>query len=287
MIGLIKYEFFKITRLKKAYFCVFGINFLPLMVLTILGIFILKGLLYGFLGFTQQMFEKEFGTGIMGGIIILLNFFSWSAWFFQTVLVGELISKEFENKSIKLMLLMPYTRLTIYLSKMMTTILFFMFNMLVYIALCGLIGILFQKMFGLMVFNAIDYPLMAKICGAYFTINFSYIALVFLISLFARSAETTMAFTIFSTFALKAIDGTIMLFGKFQIIPLYIADFFDQYAYLKTCEVIKSQKIMEFINNPQKLELPIAFDLLWANLIYSALFLTAGYLIFKGKEEKG
>jgi len=287
MSGLIRYEIFKILRLKKAYFCVFGINFLPLMILLILGVFILKGLLYGFIGFTQQMFEKEFGTGIMGGIIILLNFFSWSAWFFQTVLVGELISKEFENKSIKLMLLLPYNRLMIYLGKMFTTILFFIFNMAVYVALCGLIGVLFQKMFGLMVFNVIDYPLLARLCGAYFTINFSYIALVFLISLFARSAETTMAFTIFSTFALKLIDTTIILFGKFAIIPQYIVDFFDKYAYLKTCEVIKYDKIMAAINKPERFELPIAFDLLWANLIYSVIFLLIGYLIFKNKEEKG
>lgn len=287
MIDLVRYEIFKLFRLKKAYFCVLAINFLPLLILFVFTAVYFKGLIYGYVGFTQQMFEKEFGMGVMGAIVFLLSFFSWSSWFFQTIIAGELISKEFENKSIKLMLLMPFTRFTIYMGKLLTTLVFYVFNLALYLGLTALLGVALHRVFGLNVFALVDYAVLFKICNAYFVINISYIALVFLVSIFARSAESTMAFTIFATFALKALDSVILLFGRLDIIPLELSQFLNKYAYLKTCEVIDSGRLMKLIETATYDQLPISFDMLGVNMLYTLLFLFIGFQIFRRKEEKG
>ena len=113
MFDILRYELYKMQRLKKVYFCAFAINFLPIMILFVLTVLFFKGIIYRDFGMMQQMFVKEFGSGIMGVLVVLLSFFSWSSWFFQTIIAGELISKEFENKSIKLMLLMPFLVLSV------------------------------------------------------------------------------------------------------------------------------------------------------------------------------
>ncbi len=287
MFDILRYELYKMQRLKKVYFCAFAINFLPLMILFVLSVLFVKGIIYRDFGVMQNMFVKEFGSGVMGVLIVLLSFFSWSSWFFQTIIAGELISKEFENKSIKLMLLMPFKRLTIYLGKLLSTIVFFVINLAIYLCLCALIGVALDRVFGFKVFALIDYQLLVKICNAYFVINFSYIALVFLVSIFARSAESTMAFTIFATFALKLIDNVILLFGKLDIIPYHIADKMVNYSYLKSCEVIKYEKLIKMAETGDYANMPLAFDMLGINILYSLAFLYIGYQVFKRKEEKG
>ena len=287
MFDILRYELYKMKRLKKVYFCAFAINFLPLLILFILTVLFFKGMIYRDFGVMQQMFVKEFGGGIMGTLVVLLSFFPWSSWFFQTIIAGELIAKEFENKSIKLMLLMPFKRLTIYLGKLLSTIVFFVVNMLIYLSLCALIGLALDYVFGFKVFSLIDYHLLVRLCNAYFVINFSYIALVFLVSIFARSAESTMAFTIFATFALKLIDAVILLFGKIDIIPIAAAEWLVKYSYLKSCEVIKYEKLIRMVDTGDYLNMPLAFDMLQVNIIYSIAFLFIGYQIFKRKEEKG
>ncbi len=287
MFDILRYELYKMRRLKKVYFCSFAINFLPLMLLFVLTVLFFKGMIYRDFGVMQQMFVKEFGSGIMGTLVVLLSFFSWASWFFQTIIAGELISKEFENKSIKLMLLMPFKRLTIYMGKLLSTLVFFVMNLFFYLALCALIGVALDRVFGFKVFALIDYPLLLQLCSAYFVINFSYISLVFLVSIFARSAESTMAFTIFATFALKLIDNVILLFGKLDIIPFYIADNLVNYSYLKSCEVIKYEKLIKMVEDGSYQNMPISFDMLGVNILYSLAFLVIGYQIFKRKEEKG
>lgn len=287
MFDLVSYELFKMRRLKKVYFCAFAINFLPLLILFVLTVLFFKGMLYGWVGITQQMFHDEFGTGVMGAIVVMLSFFSWASWFFQTIIAGELISKEFENKSIKLMLLMPFRRLTIYMAKLISTMLFFVFNLFIYLSLTAVIGVAIDRIFGLNLFALIDYPLLMKLCNAYFVVNVSYISMVFLISIFAKSSETTMAFSIFATFALKAVDSVIMLFGKLNIIPIEVSNFLNKYAYLKSCEIINTEKLMDVMKTNDYTKLPISFDMLGVNILYSILFLLIGYQIFKKKEEKG
>lgn len=274
-------------RLKKVYFSVVGINFVPLLLLFIFSVLILKGLLYGWVGIAEKLEHEMVGTGVMVALTSLMATFSWFAWFFQTIIVGELISKEFENKSIKLMLLMPFSRLTIYFGKLAATVIFFVFNMAVYLVLLGALGILMQKVFYLNVFGLIDYPVLAKLCCAFFVVNFSYVAMVFLVSLFARSAETCFALYIFLTVVLKSIDGVVMLFGKLAIIPSEAASFVVKYSYLKSCEIISYEKIGGFLEHGRYSELPITFDLLGVNMLYSMLFLYIGYIVFKKKEEKG
>jgi|GEM_PF-5448244 len=287
MFDIVRYEIYKMRRLKKIYFCVFAINFLPILAIFILTVLFFKGIIYRDFGSMQIMFEKEFGSGIMGTIVALLSFFSWSSWFFQTIVAGELISKEFENKSIKLMLLMPFKRLSIYMGKLSATMLFFLFNMALYLVLCAFLGVALDKVFGFKVFSLIDYTLLLKLCCAYFVINFSYVSMVFLVSIFSRSAESTMAFTIFATFALKLIDNVIMLFGRLDVISYNLSEWLVKYSYLKSCEVIKYEKLMQMIEKRDYLSMPVSFDLLGVNIIYSLLFLLIGYQIFKRKEEKG
>ncbi len=286
MFDILRYELYKMRRLKKVYFCTFAINFMPLIILFVLGALFFKGIIYRDFGAMQQMFVKEIGGGIMGTLVFLLSFFSWSSWFFQTIIAGELISKEFENKSIKLMLLMPFKRITIYLGKFSATIVFFIMNLFIYLFLCAIIGFALDKIFGFKVFLLIDYTLLLRICCAYFVINFSYIAFVFLISIFARSAESTMAFTIFATFALTLIDNVISLFGRLDIIPNYIAGRIVYYSYLKSCEVIKYEKLIKMLES-SNYDMPVSFEMLGVNIIYSIAFLAIGYFVFNRKEEKG
>lgn len=287
MIQLIRYEFFKLFRLKKFFLSIAGINFVPLLLLFVFSVLIIKGLLYGWVGIVEKLEHEMVGNGVLVAVTALLATFSWFAWFFQTIIAGELISKEFENKSIKLMLLMPFSRLTIYFGKLATTIIFFILNMVLYLSLLALLGVLMQKVFFLDVLSLVDYSILFKLCCAFFVVNFSCIALVFLVSLFARSAETSFALYIFLTVILKSIDGVVLLFGKLAIIQPDIADFMVKYSYLKSCEIIKFEKISKFIERGNFSELPITFDMLGVNMLYSLLFLYIGYIVFKNKEEKG
>ena len=116
MISIIRAEFYKLKKLKKFYAAFITVNLAPAFMLLVLGIIYVKGLFYGVGVFAE--FKKEItNKAIVGIFYSSLYYFSWLAWVYVMMMVGEIVSKEFSDGTMKMMFTRPITRLSIFAGK--------------------------------------------------------------------------------------------------------------------------------------------------------------------------
>lgn len=281
----IKAELYKLSKLKKTYLALVGMNLMPIIILLISLYMVLfkHDLMKGSMGMSMMYSEKA------KQLVTLIFFFeifsiSIASLLFMSLIIGELISKEFSSGTIKLLLTQPVKRSWLYIYKFASILLFYFLSVLTGYLIMALNGAIFyfvDKGF----LGLLNYPAMLKVGLTFILLDISLIAYVSLVASFSPSIEVTISLSIVVYCMMRIFDGILMTGNKIQAFGEFAVKY-APYTYTNSAAAINPsnyEQIKDFIAGTST-AFPINTDLLFLNGGYTLLFFLAGMILFLKRE---
>ncbi len=282
-MNFIKAELYKLSKLKKSYLAIIGMNLIPIIVLLIT--------LY-LITFKSEILKGSMGMGMMysekAKKAISLTFFaeiysiSLASLLFMSMIIGEMISKEFSSGTIKLLLTQPVKRCWLFFYKFSSLIIFYLISIS--------IGYMIMLLNGLILYTVdhgfikiVNFSSMWKIALTFIVLDISYIAFVSLIASFSPSIEITISLSIMVYIMMKIADAVLYAGNKVSAFG-ELAKKIAPYTYTNSTTVVNSyDKIKGYIEGLIS-TFPVNTDLLMMNGMYSLIFFLIGMVLFLRRE---
>jgi ABC-type transport system involved in multi-copper enzyme maturation permease subunit len=195
---------------------------------------------------------------------------------------GEILSKEFYNRTIKIELLAPFSRIEIFAGKFLGIYLFnlvsffsglFLIQLINGICLYKYRGGLLKILFELVIFKELLLV---------FLLIFMITAFLGMIAAFASSIEMCIGLGVFLNFFQALMDAVIYALNMAGDIS------FKTYSYLKFSYLFSFGRVFDFLIDLSRKGAPVfdaqAMTHIYAVLVYSGLFFTAGFILFSRRE---
>jgi len=283
MISIIRAEFYKLRKLKKFYAAFITVNLAPAFMLLVLAIIYVKGLFYG-VGFIAEFKKEITNKAIVGIFYSSLYYFSWLAWVYVMMLVGEIVSKEFSDGTMKMMFTRPITRLSIFTGKFLSVLLFYIGMITSYMISLGVVVLSLKAVIGIRYeqFN-LEPMIFIKIFFAFVVIDISYISLVFMVGMLASSVGTTFSYSIYVSMFLMFLDGSLSFLKKINALDNFFTNLILDYSFIGTTWLLSPDKMEKFVMGKEK-AFPISFDKLASNFTYTIIFFIIAAILFSRRE---
>lgn len=280
-MGLIKAELSKLYRLGWTYAVILGMNSLSIIVF---GLFILLYIKSTAIDdaaqLTQDMAQQAapmlyFIYGLQGWV------FSFLSFFFIAIYTGLVLGREFDNGSVELFVLSPYTRMQIFMAKFCSVILIYFTALLCNLLLQGTTAFILtaaQPVFG----NLVELSVLLKILAASVVTDLSWIAFIFFVGMLSRGVATTVIYSLLGYFGFITADIVFALGDHYHFLKDWQLKMAD-YTFTASSNVLDTQQLPAYVFG-QIDKLPLSFDLLGVNILYGLCFLGLAALCFKYRE---
>lgn len=273
----------KIFCQKKGWFALIGMNAVPVvMFLFTAFILIYKVVSKGELNMVVIMGYSFKQSTAHDLLLIQYATFILSSLFFTAMLWGEIVSKEFYNRTIKIELLSPHSRLSIFLGKFLGIFLFYIFSFLAGLILIQVINAACLWSNGAGLFSMlvkIMYPMeIFSVC----ILGLVIISFTAMISSFASSIEMCIGLGVFlNIFQLLADSIMYALHSTGDISS-------SAYSWLKYSWIQSFSQVFKFAIQLTRNTKPVITEIVKINIYVSAgwcvFFLALGYILFHRRE---
>lgn len=284
MIAVLRAELLKMLALKKVYAALLTVALPPLFTLGTLLVVYGQGLYYGtgiLLEFNRSLTEKT----LVATFFLGLKTFSWIAWIYLMILVGETVAKEFAQGTMKTMLVQPVKRVTVYAGKALAVLLAYLALLAVYAGLFLVCAVMLKA--GFRADLAAHFPAgtAAKIFGAWLVIDLTWLALAVCIACMASSIETTIYYNILTVLTLNLLDVALRALRNLGALADPFSKAWLELGFVRTTGVLDFDTMQHYITGGTTV-FPARFDHLAANAVFGLLFLLLGALLFLRREAR-
>ena len=285
MIAVLRAELYKMLKLKKVYAALLTVALPPLFLLLTLGVIYVKEMFYGSGLLLKFVSGASTTKALLGLFFFGLKAFSWIAWIYLMILVGETVAKEFSSGTMKTLLVQPVKRLSVFAGKFLSILLAYAALLTVYLGLF-LLAALFLRA-GFYADLAPFFPLetAGKILGAWLVIDLTWLALAVLVAGLATTIETTIYYNILVVMTLSLLDVTLNALRKAGALDDWLTRLILDRGFIRTTGVLDLETMHEYITRPDA-PFPARFDQLFANALWGILFLALGALVFLRRETR-
>lgn len=280
-MGLIKAELTKLYRLGWTYAIILGMNAFSIV---IFGLFILLFIKSTAIDDAAQLTEDmaQQAAPMLYFMYGLQNWvFSFLSFFFIAIYTGLILGREFENGSIELFVLSPYTRIQVFIVKFSSVIFIYFMALLVNLLLQGttmLILTTSQPVFGTLVKGGV----LLKILAAGVVTDMSWIAFVFFVGMLSSSAAGTVIYSLMGYFGFVLADIVFALGKHYEFLEKWQLRL-GEYTFTQSSNIFDAHQLPAYVFG-QINELPLSFDLLGVNILYGLCFFGLAALCFKYRE---
>ncbi len=280
-MGILKAELDKVRRLGWTYLAILGMNAFSAAMFLIFLILYLKSTALDQAAQVSLQMERQAGTLLYFVFVTETWVFSFLGFFFMGILIGELVGREFDNGSVGLLFMSPYSRLSVFAAKVTSVLFVYLFSLTLSFCIQASTVLLLSRVHS--VFLRIIEPMtLVKLFAANILIDLSWIALMFMLSTLSRGVASTLAYTLFVYFSLLLLDTIIWLGGQFEFLGPWLVKA-GAFTFTNSCRVLDAKQVASYFSR-STLDFPLAFNLLGLNVGYTVLFVLLAALAFSRRE---
>lgn len=282
MIAVLRAELLKMYALKKVYAALLTVALPPLFTLGTLLVVYGQGMYWGsgiLLEFNKALTQKT----LLASFFVGLKGFSWIAWIYLMILVGETVAKEFSTGTMKTLLVQPVKRVSVYAGKFLAVLFAYLLLLTVYAGLFAACAALLKVAFRADLASHFPLETAGKIFAAWLVIDLTWLALAFCIACLATTIETTIYYNLLTVMFLNLLDVSLKALRGVGALADPVSAFLLERGFIRTTGVLDFETMQRYLTGATA-EFPAKFDHLAANALWGCLFLLLGALLMMRRE---